>query len=196
MNRYLIALYLTILSITGYAQPDSSLQVRLDSFFRLTHLKDLDRVLDFTYPKLFSIVPRDQMMEVMKSTFDNEEMTMALDSLQVLKYYPMLVTEEGSFMQMDYSMVLRMQFKEAAEDSMDNPEKMEQIVSLLSLKYGQGNVRYDTDRKQIVILVKSPLLAIKDRYSPQWTFINFKKDEEITPMLLSKDILDKLNSQQ
>jgi len=194
MKRFVLVLFLTSLLLSGYAQTDSSLQVRLDSFFHLNHLKDIDRVLDYTYPKLFTIVPREQMREVMESTFDNDEMSVTMDSLKLTKTYPMLITEEGSFVQMEYTMIMRMQFKQT--DSTDNPEQMATITSLLTLKYGEGNARYDSIQKQIVIRVKSPLLAIRDRFSPQWTFINFKKDDMITPMLLSKEVLDKLSSQQ
>lgn len=196
MNRYLFVLFLSLGSITGNGQADSSLLVRLDSFFRVNHLKDIDRVLDFTYPKLFTIVPREQMAEVMKSTFDNDEMTVEMDSLQIRKYYPMITTTEGSFQKMDYSMILRMRFKESAADSTDTPDKMNQITSLLSAKYGEGNARYDAASRQIVILVMTPLIAIKDSLSPEWTFINFNKDETITSLLLSGDILNKLNNQQ
>jgi hypothetical protein len=70
------------------------------------------------------------------------------------------------------------------------------VTSLMEMKYGAGNARYDSLLKQIVVLVRSPLLAINDELSPQWTFMNFLKDEPITPMLLSQDILDKLRKQQ
>lgn len=130
----------------------------------------------------------------MKNTFENEEMTISMDSLRLVKTWPMLSTPEGSFVQMEYSMIMRMQFKQM--DSTDTPEKMETISSLLTMKYGAGNARYDSLLKQIIIFIQSPLLAIKDEISPQWTFINFKKEDMITPMLLSQDILDKLSKQQ
>lgn len=181
--------------LNGYAQhPDSSFRVRLDSFFHLNHLQELDRVMDYTYPKLFTIVSREQMLGIMKNTFDNEEMTITLDSLKLTKTWPMLSTPEGSFVQMEYTMIMRMQLKQM--DSTDTPEKMGTVSSLMEMKYGAGNARYDSLLKQIVINVRSPLLAIKDELSPQWTFMNFLKDEPITPMLLSRDILDKLSKQQ
>lgn len=195
MKRSLFSFLLIILFLTGYAQqPDSSFRVRLDSFFHLNHLKDLDRVLDYTYPKLFTVVSREQMLGVMKSTFETEEMTISLDSLQVVKTWPMLSTQEGSFVQMEYSMIMRMQFRQM--DSTDTPEKMETISSLLTMKYGAGNARYDSLLKQIVIFNKSPLLAIKDDLSPQWTFINYIKDDPLIQLLLSEDIIDKLSKQQ
>lgn len=181
--------------LTGYAQkPDSSFRPRLDSFLQLNHLQDLDRVLDYTYPKLFTIVPREQMLGIMKSTFDNEEMTVRMDSLKLIKTWPMLSTAEGSFVKMEYSMIMRMLFKQ--KDSTDTPEKMETVSSLLTMKYGAGNVRYDGLLNQIIILNKSPLLAIKDNHSPQWTFINYLKDDPLIDLLLSKDIIDKLSKQQ
>lgn len=195
MKRHFFSLLLTILVLTGYAQqPDSSFRIRLDSFFHLNHLKDLDRVMDYTYPKLFTLVSREQMLEVMKSTFENEEMTIAMDSLKLLKTWPMLELPEGSFVQMEYSMLMRMQFKQM--DSTFTPDKMETISSLLEMKYGAGNTRYDSVTRQILIHINSPLLAIKDELSPQWTFLNFLKDDPIAPMLLSQDILDKLSKQQ
>lgn len=195
MKRTLFSLLLIILFLNGYAQqPDSSFRVRLDSFFQLNHLQDLDRVLDYTYPKLFTIVPREQMLGIMKSTFDNEEMTVKMDSLKLIKSWPMLSTTEGSFVKMEYSMIMRMLFKQ--KDSTDTPENMETVSSLLNMKYGAGNVRYDSLLNQIVIVNKSQLLAIKDNHSQQWTFINYLKDDPLIDLLLSKDIIDKLSKQQ
>lgn len=181
--------------LNGYAQqPDSSFRPRLDSFLHLNHLQDLDRVLEYTYPKLFTIVPREQMLGIMKNTLDNEEMTVRMDSLKLIKTWPMLSTPEGSFVKMEYSMIMRMQFKQ--KDSTDTPEKMETVSSLLTMKYGAGNARYDSLRNQIIIFNKSPLLAIKDNHSPQWTFINYLKDDPLIELLLSEDIIDKLSKQQ
>lgn len=195
MKRLFVSLLLTILVLTGYAQqPDSSFRIRLDSFFHLNHLKEIERVLDYTYPKLFTIVSREQMLEVMKNTFDNEEMTITMDSLKLVKTWPMLSLPEGEFVQMEYSMIMRMQFRQM--DSTNTPDKMEMISSLMEMKYGAGNARYDSVSNQILIHIKSPLLAIKDELSPQWTFVNFIKDDPITPMLLSQDIIDKLSKQQ
>ncbi len=196
MKKYLLLFVLTTLSYSSYAQPDSSLLNRLHRFLNLNHLKDFNGVLDYTYPKLFTIVPREQMLEIMKNAFDNEEMVIEVDSLQTVKFYPLLTTDEGSFLKIDYSMILRMQYKKMEEDSSATPEKMEQISSLLSTKYGEGNARYDAASKKIIIRVHTPLLAIRDILSPEWTFINFKNDEMITPLLLSQDIIDKINSQQ
>lgn len=195
MKRHFFSLLLIILFLNGYAQePDSSFRARLDSFFHLNHLKEIERVLDYTYPKLFTIVSREQMLEVMKNTFDNEEMTITMDSLKLVKTWPMLSLPEGEFVQMEYSMIMRMQFKQM--DSTLTPDKMETISSLLEMKYGAGNARYDSVSGQILIHINSPLLAIKDELSPQWTFVNFIKDDPITPMLLSQDIIDKLSKQQ
>lgn len=196
MKRIYFSLFF-ILVLTGVkAQTDPSLLVRLDSFMKVNHLLDFEKVMDFTYPKLFTIAPREQMIELMQNTFDNEEMTSELDSLQTGKIWPEIKTDEGSFVKVDYTMVMRMKFKRDPADTTDEMETLGMIAGLMEGQFGEGNVRIDSATKKINIKVNTALVAIKDSISPQWTFINFKKEEAMTSMLLSQDIIDKLSAQQ
>ncbi|MBI5372592.1 MAG: hypothetical protein HZA79_11280 [Sphingobacteriales bacterium] len=196
MRRLPLLFLFCLFSGTGYAQADTTLQPRLDSFLKLNHLLDIERILDFTYPKLFTIVPREQMAEVMKNTFDNREIKVVLDSLKLGKIYPPLTTGEGSFVKVDYSMIMRMHFTDMDDDSADYSEKAGFIVGILENKYGTGNASFDPLKKTFDIRVHTSLVAIRDSHSPQWTFINFDKEEPLTSLLLSHELIDTLSSQQ
>ncbi len=195
MRRLPLLFLFCLFFSTGNAQAGTALQPRLDSFLKLTTLLDIERILDFTYPKLFTIVPREQMAELMKNTFDNGELKVVLDSLKQGKIYPPLTTEEGSFVKVDYSMIMRMHFTDMDDDSTDYSEKAGFIVGVLENKYGTGNALLDPLENRIDIRVHTALLAVRDSYSPQWTFLNFDKNEPMTSLLLSQELIDKLSSQ-
>ena len=81
----------------------------------------------------------------------------------------------------------------AAKDSTDNgvAAQYEMIRQGLAEQYGEVNVRME-EKGIIRIKVQSPMVAIKDELSKEWTFINQKEGDAMAEKLLSKELLDKL----
>lgn len=165
---------------------DASLEQRLDEYMKINDDMNLDKVLDYTYPRLFEIAPREQMEEAMKQGFDNEVMTMDMDSVKVEKIYPTFEMDNGSYAKVDYSMIMIMNFKEK------DAEMLEMMKSTMAEQYGEGNITIDADKNQMRIHSSSPLVAAKDKYSKDWTFANLRPNDPITPKIFSKELLDKL----
>jgi hypothetical protein len=190
--KKIIVVFLAIASLSpACAQSDTSLQARLAAFMRVNDAMDLEKVMDYTYPKLFTLAPREQMLETMQATFDNEEMTIQLDSLKIDSVYPQFSLPEGRFAKVIYSMKMSMQMKKAADDTLtadEFDERNEQVASYMGMQYGEDKVHYNKETNSVILYIQSPMLAIKDAHSPEWTFINLKKEDPMMDMLLSKDV--------
>jgi len=194
MKKISILLSLLFVQLILLGQKDSSLERRLAEFMQVNDEMDLNKVLDYTYPKLYTIVPRDQMLEVLQNTFDNENMSIRLDSLHINTIYPVFRLENGSYAKVIYSMSMGMAFKNN-EDSLTAEKKKERddfLLSSLSEQYGAGNVSIDPVSGYLKIKMVSPMVAVKDEYAKQWSFVNFKENDPVTNRLFSKEILKKM----
>lgn len=196
MFRFLCSAILILTGFQSLAQQDTSLHARLTRFMDASKLKNIDTVLQYTYPKLFSLAPAEQMKEVMEQAFDNEEIHMEMDSLQLGKVYPQITTDSGKYVKADYSMVIRMKLKNPPADSASYAQMRTLIMSGLDEKYGEGSSRFDVAADKIIIFTKTALVAIIDSWSPVWTFINFNKEEAYISYLLDDELVEKLSAQQ
>jgi len=195
MKKISILLCLLFVQFVLLGQKDSALERRLAEFMQVNDEMDLNKVLDYTYPKLYTVVPRDQMLEVLQNTFENENMSIRLDSLHINTIYPVFKVENGSYAKVIYSMNMIMAFKTNNKDSLTPEKKKERddfMISSLSEQYGAGNVSIDPVSGDLKIKMISPMVAVKDEYAKQWSFVNFKENDPLTNRLFSKEILKQL----
>lgn len=191
MKTFFLGLLLLVFGVTGYSQQDTALVNRLNQMLKLTQLKDLEKIMDYTYPKLFEIMPRELMIASLKETYESDEFSIELDSVNVLTIFPVFVINDTSYVKVRHSMLMKMKFKEPADTSDSQGNNM--LVSILGQKYGQGNVRYDAIANSLNILMKPDMVGIKDKTSNKWTFANFDEDTPaMLELLFSKAVLDKL----
>lgn len=192
--RKIVLLFCLFVSQIVLAQKDAELEKRLSEFMVINDGMDLNKVMDYTYPKLFTIVPREKLMEAMQAAFDNEEMTIKLDSFKKNTIFPVFNLENGSYAKVIYSMIMLMAFKEDQGDSLSAEDKKERddfMISHMESEYGKGNASIDQATGLLKIKVTSPMVAIKDSYAKQWSFVNLEENE-MTGRLFSKAVLTKL----
>ncbi|MBL7748112.1 MAG: hypothetical protein JNM19_11825 [Chitinophagaceae bacterium] len=187
MKKVLLLLFVIITGLKGFAQQDPRLRQRLDSMLRVTEAWDLEKILDFTYVKLFILAPRDQMLEAMKSSFESEEFTITPDSVRVDTIFPMFSTKEGQYVKIRHTMLMRMKLNEVP-DSTESAD----MVTMMEEEYGEGKVRYDKRTNTIILSARPYLVAIKDDFSPEWTFVNYNEEGGLAPLLFSKEVIEKL----
>lgn len=176
--------------VTIQAQHDPRLVQRLDSTLLATRAMDFNRILDLTYPKLFDLVERDQMKAVLRSTFDNNQFLITLDSLTIASISPVMTVGTGQYVKVQHTMLMIFHFKDTAEKENIETEKL--VANTMSMQYGEENVKYDEVTRSISVFTKPEMIGAKDDISPEWTFVNYKKGDMITELLFSKEIRDKL----
>jgi hypothetical protein len=181
VTRGLLVLLLVITQV-AQAQKDEALEKRLKEFLAFNETMQIDKVLDYTYPKLFTIAPKAQMLEAMQNAFDNEEMKITMDTLKVQIIYPVFTLGSGSYAKIDYSLIMTMHFKDTTTNTAELVDAMKsQFTDAVAKPNGV-----------LVIKQLTAMVAIKDDISKEWTFVNLKENDSLTGRLLSKELLAKL----
>lgn len=192
MKSIFVIIFFLLFSVQGksqYAKDSTEMISRLEIFMQNNRLMDFDKVLDYTYPKLFTIAPRDQIKEAMESAFNNEEVGIKMDSLRIVEVYPLFTVEKGTYSKITYSMLLNMSPK-GEEDSTGINGFLEAMQS----QFGEKNVWIDKTGNGINIFQEVDMAAIKDDLSPEWTFVNLKKEDPLMEMLFEKDLIARFYS--
>lgn len=192
--------FFVFLSFTGcfqlQAQTDATLLKRLDEILHYTQVMDMEKVMDYTWPKLFTIATREQLMEVVLSSFDNETFSTTLDSLKVDTVFPSFSVLDESFSKIRHSMTMRMKFKEPVDSAADINER-EMMAGIMEGQFGKGNVRYDHKTDALVVVMHPDLVAIRNKAEGIWYFVNLDEENEMMMNLLfSKEVQDKLKAYQ
>ena len=190
MKTISLSLLFLVFGIIGNAQQDTSLVNRVNKMLKLTQVKDLEKVMDFTYPKLFTIAPREALIELMKNTYETDEYIIELDSVNVVTIFPIFKINDTSYAKVKHTMLMKMKYKEPYDTA--DKESKDLMVSLMQQKFGEGNVRFDPIANSMNIFMIPDMVGIKTR-SSNWTFANLNEDNPaMLNMLFSKQVLNKL----
>jgi hypothetical protein len=190
MKSIFLWLSFLVVGIIASAQQDTSLVKRVNEMLKFTQLKDFEKVIDYTYPKLFTIAPKDVLIATMQNAFETDEFTIELDSVKILTIFPVFVIDDTSYVKVKHTVLMKMKYKKPY-DTTDRVSK-ESMVSIMEQRFGKGKVRFDPIANSLNIFMVPDMVGIKDK-SSKWTFANLNEDNpEMLAMLFSKKVLDKL----
>jgi hypothetical protein len=179
MKKILPALlFLTISLNQLFAQADTMLSKRLNQILAYTQEKNTSKILDYTYPKLFTIVTRSMMTEALNGMYDTEEFTTTMDSLFAINIHPVFIVEGKEYCKIVHNMIMRMNFKEPTDTTGEESEA-DFLLALMGEKYGKENVRFDKMNNSLVIKFTPDMIAVKENNT--WYFANY--DDENPAML-------------
>lgn len=189
--KKLFVLFLLILScsVIASAQADEGMKARLDTFMKLNQSLQFEKLMDYIYPKVFTIAPKEQLVQVFKESFaGNDDMSMEMDSLRTGTISSQVTIGEGSYYLIRYSMLIRIKITNEKADGSNS------MLGLMKSQYGEDNVRHDKATGKFVITVNTSMVAIKDAQSPQWSFLNFEPDHPLAAQLLDEAVITKLKT--
>jgi hypothetical protein len=189
--RKFFGIILFILSFNKYSagQQDKELMDRLDSVLKVTQSKEFEKILDYTYPKLFTIITREQMVQELRSAFESEEFSVAIDSLKIKKIFPVFTTKDGQFTKIIHTMIMKMKFKEVIDSALVEP-----MIQQMEQGFGSGNVRFDNATNSFIAKMVAEMIAIKDEFAKNWCFVNNDEENNLADLLFSKEVNEKLHT--
>jgi hypothetical protein len=174
---------------TGVAGSDDSLKQRLAEFLKATDDMDLEKSMDYIYPKMFTIVPREELVKAMKEGFENENVQVELDAVRIDTIYPVFEMSKGKYAKVKYAMTMLMNFKTSSDN--DDTTSNDMIFKTLAQKYGEEHVSWEKPGV-VKINITSPMVAAKDEFAKEWSFVNLEPEDPISKKLFSQEIMDKL----
>jgi len=190
MKKLVLICCLLVSSASVFAQfekDSSALLLRLGIYFKHNEAMDFDKMIDFLYPKIFTLSSKEEVKSTIEAAFTNDELTIKMDSLKIVKIFPIFSIDTNKYAKINYSMIISMAYKETAKDS----SGMKPILETVQGQYGRENAWLDANGKTLMIFQKVDMAAIIDDLSPAWTFINLDENDPSLEMLLSKDLLNR-----
>lgn len=191
MKNIFLTIIVCFISNTVFSQDLKALQQETDKMFKATSKMNYDEILDFSYPKLFDIITRDQMKELLEMTFNNEQFSINFLPIEPnFNFGPIKKIENKSLSLIKYNLGMSMHFYEPIDANM-----VETMISALkSQGESYGDIKFDTEKNTFYIKGVSTMIGVADEITDnKWKFITYDKNKrEIGEMLLSDSILNKL----
>jgi hypothetical protein len=172
------------------AQTNETLQTEVEKIYEASYVLDYDAILNYTHPKLFDFISREQMTTVMQSMFENEAFQIRFVHPKVAFTYGNIQTIEGnSYCVIQYNNAMRMTF-----DKKMNGTKVTEIRSDLLESKEYEKVTFEKERNSFFIEGKSILIGVKGEGTQnQWRFVNYSSSQaQLVTMILGDDIIKSL----
>ncbi|HOD10869.1 MAG TPA: hypothetical protein PKH91_08995, partial [Flavobacterium sp.] len=113
-----IALLLLLISQVTVGQDLNSLKIEAQKVYEATAILDFDKIIDGTYPKVFEIVSKEQMKQILISTFNgNDEMKIKLLNVPPdFKFGEIKKIDTQTFCLIDHNLSMELTLQEKIED--------------------------------------------------------------------------------
>ncbi|MCA6066098.1 hypothetical protein JI747_002840 [Chryseobacterium sp. RG1] len=180
-----------MLSFISFAQTkvntdDLAIKKNLTYFVNSIKTKKIDQAVNCIYPKFFTIVPKEQMTQILNLTYNNPFMKIEMQDLQFGAIEkPELINDE-------YFSITNYSSKLKCNVSSMNEEMKKQMNAALVSKYGKNNVKYLANEGTYIINANMKACAVsKDR--KYWKFVILEKEYKTElAKILPKKVLDKI----
>lgn len=180
MRKHTLLLAFLVSAIASFAQKsfDPALDKRVDEYFKFTRTIDIDKVMEYTHPRIFEIVPKEQLVAILEQGYDNEAFSMAIDSIRVINYSKPFREANIDYVKIDYAMKMNMKFKDT---SMTNkPEFIQMVIDNAKTSFpGSPTAVYNKAKKRFEFQMTAIAIALKDPDQKDWMFLGYQKNELI-----------------
>ncbi len=177
-----------IIGFAGFSQTDTALNNRLNEYMKVSKSLNIVRLMDYIHPSLFTLAPREEMIKLFENIYDNQDMTITIDSLQKGLMSKPFFIKETQYIKVDYYMVMQMKFKD--EDKMNDSNFVNSMSEALQNALPKKSVSYSSNAHYFTIRGMDVLLAIKDSSSTEWFFLGYDGKNEMTKSLFPKELIE------
>lgn len=180
-----------LLSFISFAQTkvntdDAAIKKNLTYFVNTIKTKKIDQTVNCIYPKFFTIVPKEQMTQILNMTYNNPFMKI---DVQDLKFGTI---EKPELIGGEYFSITHYYLKMKCNVSSMNDNMKKQMNAVLVSKYGESNVKYLANEGSYLINAGMKACAVsKDK--KYWKFVMLEKEYKSQLVkVLPQKILDKI----
>ncbi len=197
MNILRNLLFITAFSVTQFAYSQDYKKAINDEFTTyVTHLVNLEfeESMEYIPQSLFDIIPKEQMIMVMKQAFNNPDIEIKLLDPKILKINDAEKIEGKFYALLTYSNIMQMRYY-SDEDETEDEAQMRTDITKLSLEkmFGKKNVSFDEETSFFEIYVKKDVYAISTNGQNEWKFLAIEeKQKPLLEKLLPKQLTKKL----
>lgn len=179
-----------LLSFMTFAQTkanpdDAAIKKSLTYFANSIKTKKIDQAVNCIYPKLFTVIPKEQMNQILNMTYNNPMIKLEMNNLRFGNI------EKPELINGEYFSIANYFFQLKLDVSAMNEDMKKKISDALMKKYGKNNVKYLANEGSYLINANMKACAVsKDKKT--WKFVILEKEYKSQLVkVLPKKVLDK-----
>lgn len=172
--KKIIQFLLILATINCYSQDVASLKVGAKKVYDYTTNQNYVGLLEMSYPKLFEIVTKTDMIAMLKKTFDETEgyKIIMIPSEPNFVFGEIKKIDKQLFCVINHDITVQMIFDEPIPT-----EEIQEYITVFKENMSSDNVTYDTAKKTMTIISKSKLIAISDETTKnEWRFLTYNNN--------------------
>lgn len=185
-----ITLLFVLLSFVSFSQTIESLKVDTKKMYEASYNMAFDEVINYTHPKVFEIATREQMLDLMTNTFDNDNFKVRIVLPNPTFTYSDIKKIDGKTLCIiNYTNSMRMTFVEKL-----TPEMVEMMTKSFKESGEYSTIKYESDRNSIYIDGKATMIAVSEEATKnEWKFVNYSLSQaEMAKQILGENVLKAL----
>jgi hypothetical protein len=190
MKKHFIILIALFSSLLASAQKtnDAEFDKRLNDYMRLNKELQFDELMNYTHPRIFKLASREQMVQILKQTFDNEHFSMSLDSIAVTNVSGNFKDNNVLYKKIEYWMDMKMTIKDTS--ATHNQNFIDQMKSGLEIGFPDGKVTFNEATGKFDVQTSAIMIAIKDNDATPWLFLGYQKNASLLNQLYSTEVIE------
>ena len=194
-----IFILLLIVSNVTFSQTSENYQVNLNQDFveynNLILNQEFEKSMDYMLPEFFEIIPKNQMVILMKQVYNNPDLEFKMDKPKDISYGEPKKINEKYYSEITYSYDIKMKFNNIEES--ENEEKKELTRNLTKLQlektFGSGNVKFNEETEFYEIHSIKNAFGISENGMSDWRFVVVEpKQKFILEKILPKVLTEKI----
>ena len=197
MNILRNLLFITAFFVTLSAYSQDYKKAINDEFTTyITHLVNMEfeESMEFIRQSLFDIIPKDQMLMVIKQAFNNPDIEIQLRDPKILKIKDAEKIDDKFYALLTYSNIMKMRYLSKKDETEEQTQFREEITQQsLEKMFGKKNVSLNKTTGFFEIYVKKDVYAISQNGQNEWKFLAIEENqktllEKLLPKKLTKKI--------
>lgn len=188
MKKLLVALALLI-GYTLNAQDMKALQTDATRMYKNTTAGKYEALLADTYPKIFEIVPKEKMLQVLKNTLQGDGFVMdILDAEPNFKFGEVKTVDAGYYTLVDHDLLIKMTFIEPLSGL-----EAKNMLKNLKTSMKTEDITYNPKFNSFTIKKRADVIAISNKVTGgKWKFLN-RSSPAMMEKVLGTDVIKALN---
>lgn len=188
MKKLLYSALFLLAAFNGFSQDAASLKAGAQKVLDFTVKQDYNVLLDMTYPKIYDIAPREQMLESMKQTFEGNEgfRVKMVQSPPNFVFGDIKKIGNQSFAVINYDNAMQIIWDEALP-----ADEVDTYIALFKENMKTNDITYDAPNKTMNIKSKAKMVAVADELTKkEWKYLTY--NEQLFTMLFDEKIKTEL----
>lgn len=190
--RFLTTVVLALLFTTSIFSQSNKADIQKEAQTYYDYMTDMniDAILDYMYPKVFDMVPKNQMKTGMEQMFNSPQMKIEFISNEVTSISDEKEVDGVNYAMVYYNSKMRMTFL-TEKDKTEEERKayLDMMQTSMANQFGAENVTVDLATTSVVIDNNASMYAINDAQYDGWKFLgNEKNMAAMINMMIPEDV--------